>query len=144
MHSSHKSGAMLIKHGNCSAVSCRELALGSFSATRRKNRNLRGLIAFALRNPKSFLHAQHLAIDLLDLCHQRFLSFGEPNQFLQPRARDISQHFPILTLKIDNVNRAGLCLDLIRLIHRGENAPGHDEHAAGQCKYNYPHRWDRC
>ena len=44
----------------------------------------------------------------MDLGHQRFFSLRKPDQFLQRRARNIPQHSPTLTRKIDNERHRGV------------------------------------
>jgi len=56
------------------------------------DRYRRALITIARRNPEALLDAQHLAVDLLNLRHERFLALGKFDQFLQGCARDIAKH----------------------------------------------------
>ena len=57
-----------------------------------------------------------------------------------------SEHFsawPYFDLR-DQRSQRELRLDLVRFVHRRENAAGHDKHAAGQGEGNNPNRRDRC
>src|SRR5205807_7574569 len=58
----------------------------------------RWLVVAACRNAKPALHPLHLAVDFLDLGHERFFALGKFYQFFKGRARNVSKHsvfFPL-------------------------------------------------
>ena len=89
------------------------------------------------RNRRVFVfaaNARHLAIDLLNLRHERLLALGEFNELHKRRGRNAREHTPLSRAR----STTQLGLQLAALRKRGDQSAGGSQNSNGKGEHKQP------